>query len=368
MVWQHYNPVRLLVGAGVSRQLADFLPLGRILLVTTEGMCRRGTAADLQHLCRGNEWVVRCVSANPELDDLDNLCGDLRQAGCVAIVALGGGSVLDAAKVLSATLCAPGEMHLTHWLRDQSDYRLPKSLPVYCLPTTAGTGAEVTPFATVWDKRSGQKHSLSGESLYPQMAFLDPELTVSLPWQETLFSALDATSHSLETLWNRHATPLSCALATQALKMILAALPTLQKRMGALSLRSKVQEASLLGGLAISQSRTTLAHSISYPLTARYGVPHGLACSFTLAALAEQVQRHQAFPNDVPAELISNVVAMLKELRLSDYLDHYCTGKEVLGCLDEMFTPSRADNFILNANTEIIRDVLTQSCDKQERQ
>jgi alcohol dehydrogenase len=371
MSWSHYNPVRVISGAGSAARLAEHLPDGALLLLTTAGMQLRGAAAALAAQAGpARAWTVRLVGANPDLDHMDRLVGELCAQPFSAIVALGGGSVIDAAKALSVALpacaaaCAqgaPAPAVLDRTLRQRLPLDFSQCLPVLCLPTTAGTGAEVTPFATIWDGAHQQKHSLADDALFPALAILDPALTLTLPWRETLHSALDASSHALETLWNRHATPVSGALALQALEQLAAGLPRVQAAPDDLAARQQLQQASTLAGMAISQSRTALAHSISYPLTARYGVPHGLACSFTLAALMEWVEREQAWRVPLPPPLRRTLLDQLRSYELGRQVLTYCSRAQLLDCLPDMFNPQRAANFCLPATSADVLRVLEAS-------
>src|SRR5690606_30104611 len=149
----------------------------------------------------------------------------------------------------------------------------------------AGTGSEVTPFSTIWDGQGAKKYSVATPRLFPQKALLFPELTGTLPWDVTVCTGLDALSQCLESVWNRRATPLTSAIATDGIRKIFQALPELKQNLGHLPSRQLMMEASLFSGLCISQTRTAMAHAVSYPLTAHFGTPHGIACSFTLPDL-----------------------------------------------------------------------------------
>lgn len=367
MSWVHHNPVRIIAGAGSRRELGRHAPGGKVLLLTSAGMLRRGTADELMRQHTAATWHVDTISANPELDDLDQLAVNLRATDFKAIVALGGGSVMDAAKVLSVLLRASGKSTLQHWLREENKPCLPEGVPVYCLPTTAGTGAEVTPFATVWDSKAARKHSLAGEQLYPIVALLDPELTLTLPWEETLYSALDALSHSLETLWNKYATPVSAALALRALDMILANLQLVKNNLAGLNSREQLQQASTLAGLAISQNRTALAHSMSYPLTVRYGVPHGLACSFMLPALIRKVQAEDCWLLPLGPDREERLIQLLLKYRLPERVSAYCRHNDILACLDKMIDPQRADNFVVKLSSIEIENIINDVFSQQEQ-
>jgi phosphonate metabolism-associated iron-containing alcohol dehydrogenase len=156
------------------------------------------------------------------------------------------------------------------------------------IPTTAGTGSEVTPWATIWDRAAGRKHSLHLSETWPETALVDPELMLTLPSAVTVQSALDALSHALEAIWNVNANPVSDTFAVAAARETMATLPALLAAPGDGTLRSRMALAALKAGLAFSNTRTALAHSISYEMTLRFGLPHGIACSFTLPMVLER--------------------------------------------------------------------------------
>ena len=159
--------------------------------------------------------------------------------------------------------------------------------PIYAIPTTAGTSSELTKWATIWDNATLTKHSLSDEKLYPKAAFYDANLALSLPRETTIFTALDALSHACESIWNKNANPISTHFALNAIKIILCDLSPLSENLRSLPLRTSLMQASIYAGLAFSNTQTALAHALSYPLTMKFGTPHGLACSFSLPLLFE---------------------------------------------------------------------------------
>lgn len=315
--WSFHLPVKIVAGIGSLSHLPSLLPeTGGLLVVTTEGAQRRGTVDTLRALLPGRTLVLNTnVTPNPQIDDLDTAIATLSAEPITAIIAVGGGSAIDTAKVFALTLPSGVERPLAQCFRDNAAPAWRAALPVIAVPTTAGSGAEVTSFATVWDATTQKKYSLEDERLRPVAALVDPALTLSLPADETLYGALDAVSHALESLWNRRRTPVSEALAFQALQLALDALPALREDGQDLDARERMQTASLLSGMAISQTRTALAHAVSYPLTAAWGVPHGLACSFTLPwILRDNLQAIAR--NLVQASLLTRMLALLESLEL----------------------------------------------------
>src|SRR6185503_9619090 len=126
------------------------------------------------------------------------------------------------------------------------------SLPTVMIPTTAGTGSEVTRWATFWEQNVKKKHSLEGLSMYPTHAVLDPRLTLTLPPQFTATTGADALSHAMEAYWNKNANPVSDAYALEAVRRVAEALPPAVKEPGSLEARTRMLLASLLAGLAFS--------------------------------------------------------------------------------------------------------------------
>lgn len=313
------------------------------LLVTSLGFTRRGVVDKLRSLVSHANLIVHDqASPNPDLDELDSLTDQLRSKDLKGILALGGGSVLDTAKVLSVTVPSQIECPLNRIFRLKNDITWADRLSLIAVPTTSGTGAEVTPFSTVWDFQGAKKHSLSGEKVYPDTALLDPELTLSLPYFETLYTGLDTISHGLESLWNKNQTRISRSYAYECLRLALEALPEVLNDPDNLEKREKMQLASLFGGLAISQTKTAIAHSISYPLTCHFHVPHGLACSFMLPRLIEK-NRESLSDNQL---LLEDLQSFLSGLNLDEELAKYVSREQFLSLVNQMVLAERADNYI----------------------
>lgn len=341
-VWCHHNPVRV-VSASIDA-LTQYVTSRNVVLVTTSGAVCRGMADRICKLLTTSQIIVwDGVKSNPDLTDLDAATAQLSTAKIDSVVGLGGGSALDAAKVLAVTLANPGVPSLERVFRHKDAANWINRLPLLVVPTTAGTGSEVTPFATVWDISEKKKHSLAGDFVYPDVAILDASLTLTLGHAETLYPALDAISHALESLWNKNRTPISETFATRALSLANEALPAVLRAPSSLVARQGMQLASTLAGMAISQTRTALAHSISYPLTAHLGVPHGLACSFTLPRLISHFLTQE--PTLTFAPLMRRTQALLETLGLDELLRGYASEEAVCELTSEMYAPGRANNF-----------------------
>lgn len=279
--WRYFNPVDVRFGPDVLGQVSKAIGDRNWILVTHPDAPMMPYREKLMAGSKPPLIVVDAIEPNPSLAMLDGLCQRLAPVAeqIELVVSLGGGSVMDSAKFLAAGhgQYAPVAAYLEgQGALDEA------ALPIIAIPTTAGTGSELTKWATIWDPVQGRKLSLNSDDLYAEAAFIDPLITASLPWSITLASGLDALSHALESLWNIHANPLTRAYAVAASKDVLIALPQLHANLSNMTAREVLARGAMRAGLAFSNTMTALAHNISYPITLDYGVPHGLACSFCL--------------------------------------------------------------------------------------
>lgn len=355
------NPTRIIFGAGKIAELGSIVVGQRICLVTSAGFTRRGLTQRLRNALGDRlVHVVDTIDPNPDLDRLDAIIRDVRAAGPDVILGLGGGSAMDSGKVIAKAVSAPEGWTLALHFRDGQPVHKNAPLPCYVVPTTSGTGAEVTPFATVWDETTNTKYSLANADMFPVAAILDPELTVDMPREVTLATGLDAISQALESVWNRSCNAITFGWAISSLRLSLNALITAGNRPDDLQSRSDMAQASLLAGLCISHTRTALAHSMSYPITAHYGLPHGFACSFTLPALfdfnievddgrLDALARALGYEDAQALKLV--VVQILTDADIGAYFTKYVeTPTDILKHVSEMITPNRSGNNMRNVD------------------
>jgi phosphonate metabolism-associated iron-containing alcohol dehydrogenase len=285
MSWRYHNPVEVRFGAGALDGLAAAARGRKVTLVTFPEAGELGLLDRLRAvLGPALAQIVDRTEPNPDVATLAGLYRSFwaRTEGRELLVAVGGGSVIDTAKTLMVGTADGSFEALVALLATGQPFTPHAVTPLIAVPTTAGTGSEVTPWATVWDRGAGKKYSLHLPQTWPEAAIVDPELTRSLPARPTLAAGLDALSHALESIWNVNANPISDTHAVAAARIVLATLPALMRDLGNLELRTRMSRAALQAGLAFSNTKTALAHSISYEMTLRHGLPHGIACSFTL--------------------------------------------------------------------------------------
>lgn len=236
----------------------------------------------------------------------------LEQHPCTVLIGVGGGSTLDLAKLLR---CRPADgsfQALAAAIRGQAPWPALLPAPLWLLPTTAGTGSEVTRWATLWDTDTAPavKRSFDETFGWAERAFVDPLLTLSVPRAVTRDSALDTLSHALEAIWNRNANPVSDRLAVAAAQRVVSVLPRCLNEPGNVDLRSDLALAALQAGIAFSQTRTALAHALSYALTLDQGVPHGLACALWLPTAWRLAQGRDARVDGLLREVFSGAESL----------------------------------------------------------
>jgi len=289
--WRYHNPVDVRFGAGALAELPGLVGGRTVTLVTFPEAQALGLTARLRQILGASlVHVIDRTEPNPDVASLGPLYRSFwtGAGGGDVLLAVGGGSVIDTAKALMVGTADGSFEALVALLAGGKAFAPHRVRPLIAVPTTAGTGSEVTPWATIWDREAGQKYSLHLRETWPEAAIVDPELARSLPAGPTLAAGLDALSHALESIWNVNANPVSDTHAVAAARTVMATLPALMQDLGNPALRARQARAALQAGLAFSNTKTALAHSISYAMTLHHGLPHGIACSFTLPMVLQR--------------------------------------------------------------------------------
>jgi alcohol dehydrogenase class IV len=293
-------PVTVRLAPGGIGRLGEWLVdvPERPLLVMGAGSARANGAlaaleAQFPHL-----RVLAGVPENPTTVWCDAGAAFCREEGCDAVIGVGGGSPLDAAKAIA--LLAVNEGAAREHFSGRAATRAP--LPIIAIPTTAGTGSEVTQYAVLADPDEatataglpgrGQKRTLRGEGLFPRLALLDPTLTVGLPRHMTIATGLDALSQAMEGIVSRSATALGDVLALEVCRLVRRWLPVAVAAPEDLEARAAMLHAAMLSGCVIAQSGTTLVHGMGYYYTLHCGVQHGLANGLLLGPVFRYNARH----------------------------------------------------------------------------
>ncbi len=284
MNWGYWNPTQRIIADGALDRLpemvASFRPK-KVLLLLGKSSFRSSVGHRRLKEGLGGFCLEESdpVEHNPSVTFIQEMWRTLRGRKFDLVVGIGGGSVLDCAKAIRILLTQE-DVALEDYVEKRREFQH-RGLPLIAVPTTAGTGSEVTPYASL-QTRSHQKISLTHPWLFPEIALIDPLLTYSMPKYVTACSGLDALSQAIESFWSVHHTPFSETHSLRAIALILENLPTVLREPSQREARFAMSLASTEAGLAITQTRTTAVHAVSYPLTTFYEIPHGHACALTL--------------------------------------------------------------------------------------
>lgn len=217
------------------------------------------------------------VEQNPQLSGVIETARLARENAADTVIGIGGGSAIDTAKFAAAI--ALGEGEALKYYRGERPFP-DRRLTILAVPTTAGTGSEVTQVSVV--SHGTEKKTINNPAFMPTAAIVDPILSSTVPPRTTMNTGLDAMAHALEGYWSKNHQPISDLMAVEAVRLILENLETAYRDGGNLEARSSMALASLLGGLSFALPKTAACHACSYPLSEDYHLPHGEACAFTL--------------------------------------------------------------------------------------
>ena len=280
-----FRTPELFSGPGSSLQLCDHIAKRtgvKNLLIVTDGMLvKLGLLKPMQD--RLTELGVRYVVydgvlPNPTIDQIETGLAMLKREGCTAILAIGGGSSIDAAKVIAARARNPHKIvHMAGLMRVFF-----KPMPLYAVPTTAGTGSEVTIAAVVSDPSTTRKFAIMDPKLVPIGAALDGALMTGLPAHITAATGMDALTHAVEAYISRNHTPMTDAEALDATRLIMQNLPTAVTDGGNIEARQNMAVASFKAGVAFTTAGVGYVHAIAHNFGAYYHMPHGLANAVVL--------------------------------------------------------------------------------------
>ena len=272
------QPVKIFFGEGSLDRLdevLDELKVRRAVLV-----CGRHFAAEASLLQRKFPQICAVfseVQPDPQLSGAVKVSELARAAGADVIVGIGGGSAMDTAKFAAAI--APGDAAAAEYWRGSKPFPA-HPLAIVCVPTTAGTGSEVTQVSVI--SHGTEKRTTNHPSFMPKAAIVDPLLTLTVPPYTTMITGLDAMAHALEGCWSRNHQPITDLLAAEAVRLILENLSAAYRNGSDRNARAALSYASLLGGLSFAMPKTAGCHACSYPLSENWHLPHGEACAFTL--------------------------------------------------------------------------------------
>ena len=260
----------------------------RVMLVTTPGFVRRGVVAEFANAAAAagvNVEVFSDVTPDPDIACVEAAASFYRARGCEAIVALGGGSVIDCAKIAGALAVHPGKR-----ARDLVGTMKVHAVTPFlvAVPTTAGTGSEATAAAVVTDPERQRKYAVSDLDLTPDLAVLDPQLLIGLPADMTAYTGMDALTHAVEAYTNRFGSQAARDYAREAVQVIFRDLAASCANGSDIALRGNLLTASYYAGIAFTNNMVGYVHAIAHGIGGRYHVQHGLANAVLLPIVMEE--------------------------------------------------------------------------------
>ncbi|WP_428268044.1 iron-containing alcohol dehydrogenase [Haliangium sp.] len=361
---QQFNyPTTILYGPGATRELAQRLAQRaggeddrRVLLVTDPGLVDAGLAEAVSDNLSEAGLTVTVhseVHGNPVEADVVSGVERWRDSGSRAIVALGGGSPMDAAKAIAVLATHDGPLSRFDDAQGGDRFITAPLPPIYAIPTTAGTGSEVGRAGVIVCADTGVKTVIFHPDLLPRIAVLDPELTVGLPPHLTAATGMDAFTHGLEAYLAQGFHPMADAIALGCMELVVQHLPAAVARGEDLSERGHMLLAATMGATAF-QKGLGIIHSMAHPLSTRYGIHHGLANALLMPpVLAWQLEaKAAAFTADLwsrharvarlfgsardPGDLPEAIAELCRRVGITDTLsDHGLRDDDIPALADE---------------------------------
>jgi alcohol dehydrogenase class IV len=284
--FEFYNPTRVIYGVGIASDFKaelDLLGITKYLIVSDRTISDLGLVKKVADgLTAAGIEVTGAfldVPQDAEIKAVNACANQAKASGARGLIAVGGGSVIDAAKGANILISEGGDLIADH----SGAQTLTRPLrPLVVIPTTAGTGSEVTMVAMIYDKENKTKLAFIDKYLLPSLAVLDPEMTVSLPPRLTASTAMDALTHAIEAYVGLQWSPVSDALAVGAVDLIFANIMRTTKNGEDLEGRGALLVASNLAGMAFSHSMVGCVHSMAHAVGGRFRVPHGVANAILL--------------------------------------------------------------------------------------
>lgn len=342
MQWEFNLPVKLVFGSGKRSDLAKYIDeIGgsRGVLVCGNSFCKNGVADEFLRLGGGKiVEIFSDIRPNPTTDNVNDCVRLMREVDADFAVALGGGSPMDCCKAACAIVKGDDNIEPYHSLGKPISAK--EAIPMIAVTTTSGTASEVTNISVLTDINQNLKQPMNDPAMYPKIAVIDPELTLTVPPQVTASTGLDVLSHAIESYWSTLNQPICSACSIYAARLVFEWLEKAYTEPENLTAREKMAEASIVAGVAFSHPRTTGSHACSFPLTNIYGIPHGEACAFTLdyfvkfnAKHADSDGRLDALAKDCgfdsAYEMADEISAMKKRMGMRSRLSEIgCTSDE----------------------------------------
>ncbi len=331
------------------------LKASKAMIVTDKGLIKAGILDDIVNIIEKagiNYYMYDDVTANPTIKSVDLAAGKCQEEGCDILIAVGGGSVMDTTKGISIVATHDGSSY--DYLDGRGENKkeiVQEPLPIIAIPTTAGTGSEVSFYSVLTDETTKIKDSITSHKIYPKTAIIDPTLTAKLPPYITACTGMDVLGHALEAYTSTIENTMTDLFALEAIKLVFENLSQAVNT-GDMKARSNMAYASILAGIAMSHCGATIPHALGCPLTGHTGMPHGLAVGLLqIPMLAfngtfmedkikhvlhyQHVDMSQIEEGTYHTYLIQMIKKLVQEIHLEEGLEAYILDDQVMDAMTE---------------------------------
>lgn len=340
-----HAPTQLVVGPDSFARLPELAQnLGSKAIIVTDKM----VAAHLGLTDKVNDFLTQVaipsvvfddIEPNPDLQSVSKGADLARDQQADLIIAIGGGSVLDAAKGIAIVASHGKDI----WYYIGGDLVPGPVAKIITIPTTSGTGSETTPFAVFTKKDEHNKQGLYSPHIFPAVSILDPVITKTMPTTLTASTGLDALAHAVEAYTSKAANPISDALAEKAIELIAAALPTAVENGSDLAARQALALASALAGMSITHAGVTAAHGFSMSIGGLFDQPHGLTTGILLPPII-------AYNEKAIAEKSARIAAIFASSNPQHFANQTCASEVLKRILNIVNVPDKLSAIGLSEN------------------
>lgn len=361
-VYSLLNIGKIVAGAGCIEQITEIVAdyaAKNVVIITDQGVWNSGLVEKPKALLEAagvNVHVINDTPPEPTVDQVNAIFEAAREFECQMIIGIGGGSSMDAAKLVSLLLT--NDVILRDLVKGKAEIKR-RGVPTLMVPTTAGTGSEATPNAIVLVPEEELKVGIVSGKMVPDCVILDPIMTMNLPKHITANTGMDALCHAIECYISKKANPFSDTFALKAITLISRSIRTAYNDGHNLAAREDMLLGAMFGGISIATSSTTAVHALSYPLGGKYHIPHGLSNAILLPGVMK-------FNLDVCEEKFKDI-AVAMELDLAG-----CTVREaaekMIKNLDSMIEDLDVKcDLAAKGITETVLDELIEAASKVTR-
>jgi len=367
---ENYNPTHVVFSDFNLSEISSFISsCEKTILVISETLLN--LRPEISSFFPEGTFVYSTSGSNPDLQIVDKI---IFPEDCTQVVGIGGGSKLDISKALFAKVISNNSISLETLIGNPNllDTFKPERAryKLVLVPTTFGSSSEITKWGTLWDFERKKKVSVDNDILYADTALIDPRLSLSAPKEITAFTGLDVLSHALESIWNKKRNFITIKFSLNSIRLCIETLPKLLKKLDSLECRASMSKACLLAGYAFSQTRTSAAHALSYPLTLFHNIHHGFACSITLGPIFEyNITKNDAGLNEV-LDIFQNRYGnknsnfqdcyklFLEDCEVPSKLSEYGVKQaDIPRLVDNVFYPDRFRNMLYNLSLKQVKEI-----------